>query len=41
MAVVKVFDANGVKTVELMGNVNEQSYDTVEEQELDYPDEDE
>lgn len=27
MAVIKVFDSKGVKTVELMGNVSEQEYD--------------
>lgn len=31
MAVIKVFDSVGVKTVRLMGNINEQAYDTVEE----------
>lgn len=27
MAVIKVFDSIGVKTVELMGNMSEQDYD--------------
>lgn len=28
MAVIKVFDAKGVKTVQMMGNLNEQDYET-------------
>lgn len=32
MAVIKVFDSLGVKTVQLMGNLEEQPYD---EEELD------
>lgn len=35
MAVIKVFDSNGVKTVKLMGNLNEQDYDPVEEDDAD------
>lgn len=31
MAVVKVFDSIGIKTLELMGNAMEQPYDPVEE----------
>lgn len=31
MAVVKVFDSVGVKTVQMMGNLNEQEYDSIEE----------
>lgn len=31
MAVVKIFDSKGVKTVVLMGNVSEQPYDPVPE----------
>lgn len=33
MAVVKVFDSVGVKTLELMGNAMEQAYDAPEEDE--------
>lgn len=29
MAVIKIFDCNGVKTVEMLGNANEQDYDPV------------
>lgn len=32
MAVIKVFDSKGVKTVVLMGNVNEQDYDSLDEE---------
>lgn len=32
MAVIKVFDSKGVKTVVLMGNVGEQPYDVLEEE---------
>lgn len=32
MAVIKVFDSNGVKTVQMMGNLNEQDYDVSEEE---------
>ena len=35
MAVIKVFDSKGVKTVVLMGNVLEQDYDPIEEEEID------
>lgn len=31
MAVIKVFDSNGVKTVQMMGNLSEQEYDPIEE----------
>lgn len=31
MAVIKVFDSKGVKTVVLMGNINEQDYDPLDE----------
>lgn len=34
MAVIKVFDSKGVKTVLLMGNLEEQPYDPVEEEEI-------
>lgn len=36
MAVVKVFDAVGVKTLVLSGNAQEQPYDPVEEVALEY-----
>lgn len=32
MAVIKIFDSIGVKTVELMGNVAEQDYDVTDEE---------
>lgn len=32
MAVIKVFDSIGVKTVQLMGNLSEQEYDDFEEE---------
>lgn len=38
MALVKVFSALGVKTVQMMGNVSEQAYDEVEEDETELPD---
>lgn len=43
MAVIKVFDSIGVKTVKLMGNLNEQDYDDFEEEPecLDFDTEDE
>lgn len=31
MAVIRVFDSVGVKTVQLMGNLNEQDYDDIDE----------
>lgn len=31
MAVVKIFDSKGIKTVEMMGNVADQPYDPVPE----------
>lgn len=34
MAVIKVFDSKGVKTIVLMGNVLEQDYDPVPEEEI-------
>ena len=34
MAVIKVFDSNGVKTVLLMGNINEQDYDEISDEEI-------
>lgn len=36
MAVIKVFDSNGVKTLVLSGNAQEQPYDPVEESALEY-----
>lgn len=36
MAVIKVFDAKGVKTLVLSGNAQEQPYDPVEEVSLEY-----
>lgn len=32
MAVIKVFDSKGVKTVVMLGNLSEQDYDPVEEE---------
>ena len=32
MAVIKVFDSKGVKTLELMGNAMEQEYDDLDEE---------
>lgn len=40
MAVIKVFDSKGVKTVVLMGNILEQDYDPVEDEEIDSASED-
>lgn len=34
MAVVKVFDSVGVKTLSLMGNAEEQPYDELTDQEI-------
>lgn len=34
MAVVKVFDSVGVKTLSLMGNAEEQPYDELSDQEI-------
>lgn len=34
MAVIKIFDSKGVKTVALMGNVNEQDYDPIPEEDV-------
>lgn len=31
MAVIKIFDSKGVKTIEMLGNANEQDYDLPEE----------
>lgn len=34
MAVIKIFDCDGVKTVQMMGNANEQPYDVLDDDEL-------
>lgn len=34
MAVIKVFSPSGVKTVVMLGNVSEQDYDPVDEEDL-------
>lgn len=34
MAVIKIFDCNGVKTVEMLGNANEQAYDELTDEDI-------
>lgn len=34
MAVIKVFSPSGVKTVEMLGNVSEQPYDDITDEEI-------
>lgn len=38
MAVIKIFDSKGVKTVILMGNSTEQDYDLIEDKNTDVAD---